>query len=58
MIVHAVIVGLLSYGLMFYALKQNQTVAENRSVLVAAIVLAYMVIFGHEAPSMNSLKKL
>ena len=58
MIVHAVIIALLSYALMFYALKQNQSTAENRSVLVGAIVLAYMVVFGHELPSLKSLKRL
>ena len=58
MIVHAVIIALLSYALMFYGLKQNQTMAENRSVLVGAIVLAYMVVFGHELPSMKSLNRL
>ena len=58
MIVHSVIIALLSYALMFYVMKQNQSMAENRSVLVGAVVLAYMVVFGHELPSMKSLKRL
>lgn len=58
MIVHSVIIALLSYVLMFYGLKQSQSMAENRSVLVGAVALAYMVVFGHELPSMKSLKRL
>ena len=58
MVVHAALFGLLVYGLLFYGLKQNQPAAENRSVLAGAVVLAYMVVFGHELPSIKSLKKL
>jgi hypothetical protein len=35
---------------MFYVLKQPQRIAENRSILVAAIVLIYMILFGHGLP--------
>lgn len=51
MVVHSVIIGLLLYVFMVFALKQNNNVAETRSVLIAAIVLIYMVVFGHGLPS-------
>ena len=40
---------------MIYILKQTQVVAENRSILAAALVLAYMILFGHGLP--NSINK-
>ena len=58
MVVHAVIIGLVAYGLMTYALNQGATMAENRSVLLGALALAYMVVFGHKAPTMSALNNL
>ena len=58
MVVHSVIIGLVAYGLMTYALNQGATMAENRSVLLGALALAYMVVFGHKAPTMSSLNNL
>ena len=54
MIVHALIIGLLLYLFMIFILVQPQMVAENRSILLAALVLVYMMLFGHGLPtSMN-----
>ena len=50
MIFHAVIIGVLLYILMIFVLKQKQPVAENRSILLAAVVLIYMILFGHGLP--------
>jgi hypothetical protein len=36
---------------MIYVLKQNKVVAENRSVLIAAIATIYMILFGHGLPT-------
>jgi hypothetical protein len=36
---------------MIYALGQSQMVAENRSFLLGAVVLAYMIMFGHGLPT-------
>ena len=58
MVVHGVIIGLAAYAIMIYGLKQCPTMAENRSVLVGALAVAYMVVFGHQAPSMIALKNL
>ena len=51
MVLHSVIIGILLYLVMFYILKQNQIVAENRSIVLAAIILIYMISFGHGLPT-------
>jgi hypothetical protein len=51
MVLHSVIISVLLYIIMVFIMKQNQMVAENRSVLVGALVLAYMVLFGHGLPT-------
>ena len=51
MALHSVIIGVILYLLMIYGLKQKQSVAENRSILIAAIVLIYMILFGHGLPN-------
>lgn len=51
MILHSVIIGILLYIFMIYALGQKQSVAENRSILLAAIILVYMILFGHGLPT-------
>jgi len=55
MVLHSVIIGLVLYFIMI-ALKQSPSVAENRSILIAAIVLIYMILFGHGLPlKMNKI---
>ena len=49
MVLHSVIIGIVLYLLMI-GLKQPQRMAENRSILIAAIVLIYMILFGHGLP--------
>jgi hypothetical protein len=51
MLLHSVIIGVLLYLVMIYLLKQPQVIAENRSVLIGAVVLIYMVVFGHGLPN-------
>jgi hypothetical protein len=36
---------------MFFMLGQRQIVAENRSILLAALILVYMILFGHGLPT-------
>ena len=50
MVFHAFLLGLLLYILMVFGLKQSKAVAEDRSVLLAGVVLVYMVLFGHGLP--------
>jgi ACR3 family arsenite efflux pump ArsB len=50
MILHSVVIGLILYLIMVYIFNQKPIVAENRSILIAAIILVYMVLFGHGLP--------
>jgi len=50
MLMHSVIIGFVLYFVMVYGLKQSKLVAENRSILLAAVVLIYMILFGHGMP--------
>jgi len=50
MFVHSVIISIVLYLFMFYILKQNSSVAEDRSILIGAVALTYMVLFGHKLP--------
>jgi len=50
MLLHSVIIGVLLYLFMIFILGQRQIVAENRSILLAAFILIYMILFGHGLP--------
>lgn len=50
MLVHSALIGLVLYGLMIYA-GQRQTVSENRSLIMFAVILVYMIVFGHGMPT-------
>jgi hypothetical protein len=50
MVLHSVIVGVVLYLVMIFGLRQQAAVAENRSILIAAVVLIYMIVFGHGLP--------
>ena len=50
MLVHSVIIGIILYIVMVFGLKQKPVVAENISILFAALVLIYMILFGHGIP--------
>jgi hypothetical protein len=52
MLLHSVIIGLILYIIMLFGLKQSSAVAENRSILIAAVALIYMILFGHGLPKM------
>jgi hypothetical protein len=41
---------------MFYVAKQDQQIAESRSILIAAVSLIYMILFGHSLP--NSINNM
>lgn len=51
MVVHSAIIGVLLYLFMTFILGQSQSIAENRSILIAAIGLIYMILFGHGLPT-------
>jgi hypothetical protein len=51
MFLHAVVIGVLLYLTMTFGLGQKPIVAENRSMILAALVLIYMILFGHGLPT-------
>ena len=51
MVLHSAIIGILLYVFMIFVLGQNKVVAENRSIILAAMVLVYMILFGHGLPT-------
>jgi hypothetical protein len=48
---HAVIMSVLLYVVMTYGLKQTHEVAQDRSILIGAYALVYMVLYGYGYPS-------
>ena len=50
MVLHALMIGIVLYLVMVFGLNQEPDVAEDRSVLLGAVVLVYMVLFGHGLP--------
>ena len=50
MLLHSAIIGLVFYGLMIIV-GVGRMVAENRAMLVLAVSLAYMIVFGHGLPT-------
>lgn len=50
MLLHSIIIGLILYIIMVFVFKQNDKIAENRSILISAIILIYMILFGHDLP--------
>jgi uncharacterized membrane-anchored protein len=51
MVLHSVVIGAVLYLLMVFVFNQNTKMAEYRSILVAAVVLIYMILFGHGLPT-------
>ena len=49
-LLHAIILGVLLYFVMLFVLKQSYSVAQDRSMLLAAIAFIYMMLFGHSLP--------
>ena len=50
MVLHALMIGIILYLGMVFGIGQSPEVAEDRSVLLGAVVLVYMVLFGHGLP--------
>ena len=50
MVLHSLVIGIVLYIIMKFVLGQKEAVAENRSILLAALVLVYMILFGHGLP--------
>ena len=50
MVLHCILITAVLYFIMTYALKQSHGVAMDRSILIGAVVLIYMVLYGHSFP--------
>jgi len=50
MLMHSVLIGIVLYVIMVFLLGQRSIVAENRSIVLSAIILIYMIVFGHGLP--------
>ena len=50
MFIHSAIISVVIYVIMKFLLKQPEIVSQNRSVLIGALILIYMVLFGHSFP--------
>ena len=50
MLMHSAIIGIILYFIMTMVFKQRAIVAQNRSLVLAAIVLLYMIDLGHSMP--------
>ena len=48
---HAFIITIILYIIMKFVLRQSQNMALNRSILIGAIALIYMILFGHGLPT-------
>lgn len=51
MVLHSVVIGVVLYMLMVFVFNQNPKMAEYRSILIAATLLIYMILFGHGLPT-------
>jgi hypothetical protein len=51
MLLHSAIIVIVLYLFMVYVLGQRVAVAENRSLVLGALALVYMIMFGHGLPT-------
>ena len=49
--IHSAIITAVLYVIMKFVLKQSEMVAQDRSFLIGALVLVYMILFGHSLPT-------
>uniref|UniRef100_A0A6C0AQM3 Uncharacterized protein n=1 Tax=viral metagenome TaxID=1070528 RepID=A0A6C0AQM3_9ZZZZ len=53
---HASIITIILYVIMKFILNQTVSMSLNRSILIGALALIYMILFGHGMPT--HLKKI
>jgi hypothetical protein len=51
MFIHSTIIAIVLYIIMKFILKQSEMVAQDRSILIGALTLVYMILFGHKLPT-------
>lgn len=50
MLIHALLIAVILYLVMVYGLHQADAIAQARSMMIGAVVLIYMLMFGHGFP--------
>lgn len=50
MLAHSAMIGIAIFLMMKFVLNQPQAIAEDRSLVITAFVLIYMILFGHGLP--------
>jgi hypothetical protein len=55
MVLYSVILTFILYLIMFYILKQSCSMATDRSIVIGAVILIYLICFG--TTGMNSFNK-
>ena len=51
MFFHSAIIAAVLYVIMKFGLKQSEMIAQDRSILIGALALVYMILFGHGLPT-------
>lgn len=57
MLLHSAGIALVIFLVLRFVLKQNKSQAEARAMLIGALALVYMLVWGHGAPS-SKINKL
>ena len=55
-VLHSIVITAIAYVLMLYVGKQSPSTAETNSLALGSLTLAYMLVFGHNLPSLGALK--
>lgn len=50
MVIHSAVITAILYIIMVFIFKQSSSKAQDRSILIGAIILIYMILFGHGMP--------
>jgi hypothetical protein len=48
---HGFIITIILFIIMRFGLKQSENMSLNRSILIGAVALIYMILFGHGLPT-------
>jgi|UniRef100_A0A6C0BZ84 hypothetical protein len=51
MVIHSIIFAIVAFIFMRFSLKLSQPKSEDRSIALGAVVLLYMLLFGHQLPN-------
>jgi hypothetical protein len=52
---HSLAITIVAYVVLMYVFKVEQPKAEDNGILVGALALVYMLVFGHSLPSCKTM---